>query len=156
MQSGAFWFYYRFGFRPVDEQLNKLATEEAQKIQAEKGYRSPISTLKLFTKSNVCVNFSNHPKPINPADISKYISQQIVKQFNGDRTAAEKYCNYKMRKELGASSRKLNLFYGLCLNTEKLSPSEKIKIKKLILEKGGKNEFDYIKLSNKIKFSYNF
>lgn len=155
LQSGAFWFYYRFGFRPVDEQLNKLATEEAQKIQADKKYRSPISTLKLFTKSNVCVNFSNHPKPINPSDISKYISQQIVKQFNGDRTAAEKYCNSKMKKELGVSSKKLNLFYGLCLKTEKLSAAEKTKLKKFILEKG-ESEFDYINLCNQIKFNYTF
>ena len=81
LQSGAFWFYYRFGFRPVDEALNKLATEESKRIQSEKGYRSPISTLKLFTKSNVCVNFSGNQKPINPSEISKYISVQIVKQF---------------------------------------------------------------------------
>jgi len=35
LQSGAFWFYYRFGFRPVDEKLNQLATEEFQKIQTD-------------------------------------------------------------------------------------------------------------------------
>ncbi len=156
IQSGAFWFYYRFGFRPVDEQLNKLATEESQKIKADKKYRSPISTLKLFTKSNVCVNFSNHAKPINPSDISKYISLQIVKQFNGDRTAAEKYCNSKMKKELGVSSTKLNLFYGLCLKTEKLSASDKAKFKKFIQEKSGKNEYEYIHLCNQIKFRFTF
>lgn len=155
LQSGAFWFYYRFGFRPVDEQLNKLATEESQKIQADKKYRSPISTLKLFTKSNVCVNFSNHPKPINPSDISKFITQQIVKQFNGDRAAAEKFCNSKMKKELGVSSKKLNLFYGLCLKAEKLSATEKTKLKKFILEKG-ESEFDYINKCNQIKFNYTF
>ena len=157
LQSGAFWFYYRFGFRPVDEQLNLLATEESQRIQAERGYRSPISTLKLFTKSNVCVNFSNHPKPLNPADISKYITQQIAKQFNGDRAAAEKFCNAKLKKDLGIkSSKKLGLFYGLCLKTEKLSAQEKQKLKKFILEKEGKNEYEYIKLCSQIKFKYNF
>ena len=157
LQSGAFWFYYRFGFRPVDEQLNKLATEESQKIQTEKGYRSPIPTLKLFTKSNVCVNFSNHPKPVNPADISKYITQQIAKQFNGDRMVAEKFCNAKLKKDLGiTSSKKLSLFYGLCLQTEKLSAQEKQKLKKFVLEKEGKNEYEYIKFCSQIKFKYNF
>lgn len=160
LQSGAFWFYYRFGFRPVDEQLNKLANEESQRIQSEKGYRSPISTLKLFTKSNVCVNFSGSEKPINPSDISRYISQQIVKQFNGDRNAAEKWCNSKLKKELGISSslknsgiKKLNLFYGLCLKTEKLSASDKAKFKKFILEKGN-SEFEYIKLCNQVRFRF--
>ncbi len=162
LQSGAFWFYYRFGFRPVDEQLNKLATEESQRIQTEKGYRSSIATLKLFTKSNVSVNFRGEQKPINPTDISKYISQQIVKQFNGNRNAAEKFCNSKLKKELGISAslknegiKKLNLFYGLCLKTERLSASDKVKLKKFILEKGN-NEFEYIKLCNQIKFDYTF
>jgi len=162
LQSGAFWFYYRFGFRPVDEQLNKLATEESQRIQSEKGYRSPISTLKLFTKSNVCVNFSGNEKPVNPSDISKFISQQIVKQFNGDRTAAEKWCNTKLKKELGINTslknpgiKKLNLFYGLCLKTGKLSAADKTKLKKFILEKGN-SEFEYIELCNQIKFNYAF
>ena len=162
LQSGAFWFYYRFGFRPVDEQLNELATAEFQRIQTGKVYRSPISTLKLFTKSNVCVNFSGSEKPVNPSDISKYISRQIVKQFNGDRSAAEKYCNSKLKKELGLSSalknagiKKLSLFYGLCLKTEKFSTSEKVKFKKFILEKGN-NEFEYIKLCNQEKFNFAF
>jgi hypothetical protein len=162
LQSGAFWFYYRFGFRPVNEQLNKLATEEFQKIQSDKTYRSPISTLKLFTKSNVFVNFKGSEKPINPSDISKYISQQIVKQFNGDRSGAEKKCLINLKKELGINIsvknpgiKKLNLFYGLCLRIEKLSASDKAKLKKFILEKGN-NEFEYIKLCGQIKFKYTF
>ena len=162
LHSGAFWFYYRFGFRPVDEQLNKLASEEFQKIQSDKTYRSPISVLKEFTKSNVFVNFSGNQKPINPSEISKYISQQIVKQFNGDRSEAEKFCNSKLKRELAlnlsaknAGIRKLNLFYGLCLDTNKISASDKGKIKKIIFEKGI-NEFEYIKLCKQIKFKYVF
>jgi hypothetical protein len=159
IQSGAFWFYYRFGFRPVDEKLNQLANSEFQKIQSDKKYRSDFTTLKQFTKSNVSVNFSGNQKPINPSDISKYISQQIVKQFNGDREAVEKWCNAKLKKELGINLslknpgiKKLNLFYGLCLKTDKLSAKEKTKLKNFILEKG-KDEFTYIKLCNEINLN---
>jgi hypothetical protein len=89
--------------------------------------------------------------------MSKYISNQIAKQFKGDRSAAEKYCNSKMKKEIGiSSSKKLGLFYGLCLNTEKLSASDKAKLKKFIQEKVGKNEYEYIQLCNQIKFNYTF
>lgn len=162
LQSGAFWFYYRFGFRPVDEKLNQLATEEFQKIQSEKRYRSPISVLKEFTKSNVCVNFKGNEKPVNPSEISKYISAQIAKQFNGDRLAAEKWSNAKLKKELGINSsqknagiKKLNLFYGLYLKTEKLSAKDKAKLKQMIIEKGN-NEYRYIELSRDFNFLHNF
>ncbi len=164
IHSGAFWFYYRFGFRPVDEKLNQLADSEFQKIQSDKKYRSDFATLKQFTRSNMSVNFSDNQKPIDPSDISKYISQQIVKQFNGDRETAEKWCNAKMKKELALRQaqdgknvgiKKLNLFYSLCLKTDKLSSKEKAKLKKFILEKG-KDEFAYIKLCNEINFRFHF
>ncbi|MDH3768975.1 MAG: hypothetical protein OES99_11050, partial [Gammaproteobacteria bacterium] len=40
IQSGAFWFYYKMGFRPADSGLVQLAEEEWSKIAAEPGYRS--------------------------------------------------------------------------------------------------------------------
>ena len=146
----------------MDEKLDQLANSEFQKIQSDKKYRSDFATLKQFTRSNVSVNFSGNQKPINPSEISKYISQQIVKQFNGDREAAEKWCNAKLKKELGINSslknagiKKLNLFYGLCLKTDKLSPKEKTKLKDFILEKG-EDEFAYIKLCSEINFHFTF
>lgn len=158
LQSGAFWFYYRFGFRPVDGQLNQLATEEHHKILSQKGYRSPIPTLKLFTKSNVYVNCKGKEKPVNPSDISKYISGQIVKRFNGSRAVAEKYCNSKLKRELGiklsqgnTGVQKLSLLYGLCISDAKLGSADKNKFKKLILEKGECNEYGYIPLCGLIE-----
>lgn len=49
LKSGAFWFYYKLGFRPGLSGLKKLAGEEWKKIRAGKNYRSSLETLKLFT-----------------------------------------------------------------------------------------------------------
>jgi hypothetical protein len=46
LKSGAFWFYYRLGFRPVDAEVRALAAREFRKISAQKVYRSPVSLLK--------------------------------------------------------------------------------------------------------------
>ena len=51
--------------------------------------------------------------------------------------------------------KKLNLFYGLCLKTYKLSAKEKTKLRNFILEKG-KDEFAYIKLCGGINFRFTF
>lgn len=157
LQSGAFWFYYRFGFRPVDEKLNQLASAEQKKIRSQNGYRSSIAVLKEFTRSNVAVNFSGDQKPVNPSDISKFITQEIVKQFNGDRIAAEKYCNAKLKKELGIDParkntgiKKLSLFYGLCLQTDRLNTADKNKVRQMILEKGN-DEYAYIALCHAVE-----
>ena len=44
--SGAFWFYYRLGFRPASAQARRLAAREAQRMAADRKYRSDARTLK--------------------------------------------------------------------------------------------------------------
>ncbi len=162
IQSGAFWFYYRFGFRPVDAELKKLALNEAEKIKNEKGYRSSYETLKRFTNSNLAVNFGDQPQPINPSIISDHITEQIKLKFKGDRSAAEKYCLQKLKTDLGIEINKTNkeekigitklsFFIGFCLDTSRLSVSNKNKLKEMVLEKG-KSEFKYIQICNTINF----
>ncbi len=46
LQSGAFWFYYRQGFRPVLRPVRELARREALKIRSDRGYRSSVATLR--------------------------------------------------------------------------------------------------------------
>lgn len=162
IQSGAFWFYYRFGFRPVDAELKQLALNEAEKIKNEKGYRSSYETLKRFTNSNLAVNFADQPQPINPSIISDYITEQIKLKFKGDRAAAEKYCLQKLKTDVGIEINKTNkeekigitklsFFIGFCLDTSRVSSSDKNKLKDMVLEKG-KSEFKYIQICNTINF----
>lgn len=46
LQSGAFWFYYRLGYRPVEPSIRRLARKEFLKIRADKRYRTPLMRLK--------------------------------------------------------------------------------------------------------------
>ncbi|MEO6303637.1 MAG: hypothetical protein ABIP51_10720 [Bacteroidia bacterium] len=160
LKSGAFWFYYRFGFRPVDAELKTLALQEAEKIQNTKGYRTSIEILKRFTNSNLSVNFAGNTQPINPSVISEFITDQVKLKFKGDRTAAEKWCLAKLKKDLGINIskaskaektgiNKLGFFIGLCINTNNLSATKKNKLKEFVLEKG-RSEFNYIDLCNSI------
>lgn len=46
LKSGAFWFYYRLGFRPVMVETRALALHEARKKQADKSYRCSAKVLR--------------------------------------------------------------------------------------------------------------
>jgi hypothetical protein len=162
LKSGAFWFYYRFGFRPINPELKHLATTEAEKIHNTKGYRTSIETLKRFTDSNLAVNFKQEPLPINPSVISEYISEQIKLKFKGDRSAAEKWSLSILKSDLGIEFSKvtkfekiginqLGFFIAFCIQTKKLNQKEKNKLKEFVLEKG-KSEFKYIEICNSINF----
>jgi len=46
IDSGAFWFYRKLGFRPVRPELMKLTLSEEQKISAKPDYRTSARTLR--------------------------------------------------------------------------------------------------------------
>lgn len=54
--SGAFWFYYRFGFRPVDAAVRRLAEREHKKLAARRGHRSSRQTLRELAKSDLILS----------------------------------------------------------------------------------------------------
>lgn len=86
--SGAFWFYYRFGFRPLDQSLRQLAEKEYQKIQTKKGYRSSEKTLIRFTESNIALNLGTSI-PLTAYEITTKLRQLINQQYRGNRLLAE-------------------------------------------------------------------
>ncbi len=87
IQSGAYWFYYRFGFRSLDKDLAKLAEKEFGKIKTTPGYRSSEKTLVRFTESNIVLQ-ENKEIPPTVADISSQITELIAKRYKGNRQLA--------------------------------------------------------------------
>jgi hypothetical protein len=53
IESGAFWFYRKLGFRPVRTDLMKLALAEEQKITGSLGYRTPARTLRKLAAGHM-------------------------------------------------------------------------------------------------------
>jgi len=53
IDSGAFWFYRKLGFRPVDTHLAALARREEERIAHTPGYRSSRRTLQRLAKGYV-------------------------------------------------------------------------------------------------------
>ena len=53
IQSGAFWFYYRLGFRPAHAKTRKLAAREATRMASDRRYRSDVRTLKSLATGDL-------------------------------------------------------------------------------------------------------
>ncbi len=51
ISSGAFWFYYKLGFRPSGPEIAKMAAKQAQRIAARPGYRSSPAMLRRLAVS---------------------------------------------------------------------------------------------------------
>jgi hypothetical protein len=158
LKSGAFWFYYRLGFRPVSNELVSLAGIEFQKIKSGKGYRSPLSVMKKLADSNMelILNESGHQQT-DPSLVSKSITVMINELFAGDRKKAEeeslnqakKFMRIKdIRSWLPAELQSLHNFSLLMQTFSDLSnwnEADRQKMVELIRLKGGGSELRYIR-----------
>jgi hypothetical protein len=64
IRSGAFWFYYRLGFRPGAAATRRLAAREATRMAAEKSYRSSPRTLRELATGDLFLDIPGY----EPAD----------------------------------------------------------------------------------------
>jgi hypothetical protein len=53
LKSGAFWFYYRLGYRPVLPDVRRLAHLEWTRIQSDRSYRCDIGTLRQLARCDM-------------------------------------------------------------------------------------------------------
>jgi hypothetical protein len=53
LASGAFWFYYRLGFRPVEPAVRALAQQEAARLADDRRYRVPLRTLRRLAQGDL-------------------------------------------------------------------------------------------------------
>lgn len=89
IESGAYWFYYKLGFRSDDKQLAALAETEMSKMRKQKSYRSSHATLRKFTGSRITWRIDRGAEIFpDPSAISQRITAYIRDHFEGDREAA--------------------------------------------------------------------
>ncbi len=53
LKSGAYWFYYRLGFRSVSPTVRKLAVAEYRKMRRNRSYRCGIDTLRRLASCDM-------------------------------------------------------------------------------------------------------
>ncbi len=53
IDSGAFWFYRKLGFRPVVPEIVRLMVLEERRIRATPGYRTPARTLRRMARGHM-------------------------------------------------------------------------------------------------------
>jgi len=88
IQSGAFWFYYRHGFRPIEQPLADLATSEQALITRNRAYRSPASVLRKLAQGPIALILKGGA-PQRSSDVRERVTEYIQERYLGDRDAAQ-------------------------------------------------------------------
>ncbi len=157
LKSGAFWFYYKIGFSPVDEKIKKEAEREWKKIQVNKNYRTPLNVLRRFACSNIEWKIQKRIYPdFDAARISEAITGLINSDYNKNRATAISVLLNKMKNDLPLALLKNNsislrhvmenwcLLTGLINDMAKWKLQQKREFVHLIQLKQNGKERDYI------------
>ena len=109
LRSGAFWFYYRLGYRPVAAGVRKLARSEFAMVSRGKGYRTPVDVLR---KLAVCDMHLTLPA-VRQADFfdetwielsSLLATQQLARTGHRSRRRAQDALAHALAQDLAIES----------------------------------------------------
>lgn len=102
IRSGAFWFYHRLGFCPLDARLRTLADDERALLKADPRRRTPAPTLRKLATAKLVLDVGDTAprdggtqRAGDPGDVTEIglaVSRFIARKFGGDRDAAEIQC----------------------------------------------------------------
>lgn len=158
LQSGAFWFYYKHGFRPERKDVQKLADEEWRKKIENKKHRTPIDLLKKFTASNLVLHLSKDFYPdFDAAKVSAAITNFINEKFSGNRKIAVAECLKKTKESLKLKTldhrnkyeikalQEWSLLAQTCLDLSNWKDQDKNQFVKLFRTKGRESEIEFIR-----------
>jgi len=108
IESGAFWFYRKLGFRPGRADLQKLAEREEQKIAADPKYRTPARTLKRLAAGHVFYELPGSEvgawDRFSTRNIGLHVNRRMAREFGGDAVVMREHSRRALERILGVST----------------------------------------------------
>lgn len=160
IQSGAWWFYQRLGFRPRETGLRRIMRRELQRMKTKPSYRSSAATLRKLASANL---FLDPAKPradvfgvLPLANVGLRITQYLAERFGYDRRKAERTCAREAADLLGVRSlrsfspsqrlawRRWSPLILILPGIKRWPRKDKKALADVVRAKGGRRESDYL------------
>jgi hypothetical protein len=160
IESGAWWFYYKLGFRPRDAQTRALARQELAKMKARPKHRSAPVTLQRLAENYLYFELPGARAPYWPrlADFGAAIAARLAAAPDANHQDAFDSCLDQISTSLGvrpparasAAVRgawcSWSVIASLIPGVHRWSAAERKALGQIISAKGGRRDSDYLKL----------
>jgi len=104
IESGAWWFYARLGFRPRDVAVSAVVKEELRRAQ-QKGYRSSKSTLRRLANYPLYFSLARKRQDVLGTvctdSASLRVLEYVSERFGSEREAGMQRCSQELADALG-------------------------------------------------------
>lgn len=112
IESGAFWFYHRLGFRPVSRSVRAVADREWRRLSADRSHRTRPEILERLARSDLRLSLpGSDPRDLfaeaNLARLASKITDSIARGSAPDRASAAERMAERVAVRVGITGRHL-------------------------------------------------
>jgi len=164
LDSGAFWFYRKLGFRSGRNDLEELARREERRIAANPQYRTAKKTLKLLAEAHVFYELRGSERGawdrFSARNLGLRVNRRMARTFGGDsqrlRRASVDEVSRRLEMDLSrwrAAERQALENWALVLalipDLRRWSRQEKQDVARIIRAQAGASEMHYLGLTQR-------
>lgn len=166
IESGAFWFYRKLGFRSTRKDLRLLTEREEEKIASRKGYRTPARVLRQLAAAPMVYEIDHARRGdwdrFQVRKIGFAVQREMARKHVGDSTRFRKDAIARGSRALEidstnwsplakASFSDFAVVFSLIPDLRDWTPAEKRLVVKILYAKIGADESRYLKLMQQHK-----
>jgi hypothetical protein len=156
IDSGAFWFYRKLGFRPTSPSIARLVESEERKIAGKPAYRSPRPALQRLVTRNLL--YETDPARAGEWDrfhirnLGLAVQRRMRVRYGGDPEEARRQASSRVARLLGGRASEGEAFPDLALLLDLIAdlpawtPGEREALSEIVLAKTRREEIRYLRL----------
>ncbi len=164
IESGAFWFYRKLGFRSTSPPLRKLTEAEEKKLAADPEYRTPPRVLKRLAACNVLYEAGGGIRSdwddFHIRNLGLAVNRRMARGYAGDAEAIRRASTRRVARVLGVAPQTwpavrrrafedLALVLDLVPDLSRWTREEKAALAAITRAKSGADEAGYLRLMQK-------
>jgi hypothetical protein len=160
LRSGAWWFYYKLGFRPHDPEIKRLVKRELAAMRRDRRHRSSRATLQKLSADYMHL-YSSKPRKdvigrISLGNVGLRISEYLAERFGSDRERGIKTSSLEVMRILGLNSltgfsaaerqawERWSPLVRILPGVEEWRANEKRALARVVRAKGARRESDFV------------
>jgi len=159
IQSGAFWFYRKLGFRPGRPDLLAITEREEKTIASDSGHRTSPRTLRKLAEGHMFFECGDNPHGrwdrFSARTLGLAVQKKMAAGFGGDATQMRRAATKSLAKALGVNPETWNsreqwafgnfaVVLALVPGVPRWTQEEKRALVAVIRAKAGANETQYL------------
>jgi hypothetical protein len=161
IESGAFWFYRKLGFRPTSPAVEKRLSTEEERIARDPSYRSSPRRLERLVTGNLLYEIDRRRAGewdrFHVRNLGLAVQRRMAKRYGGDAARARREASARVGRMIGARTTRwsaaeraafenLALVLDLVADLARWPREEKKALVEIARAKAGREEIRYLRL----------